>query len=147
MKLKENYVSVLMVVVAVGAGVLIFYFRDWRGWGGPVASPLNVKEITLSELAKEVPPELLIDENAVKIMKTVEPGQITVLFSSQLAPGDLMEKFIASLEAKGWRIGDHNKSEAIAQASAFSTSGIATFQSTKIDGPLSQVFIKYLKNR
>jgi len=149
-KLKEKYVSIMIILLAIGGGVLIFYFKGgWQGRGGPTVSPsalTQLKETTLSELAKKFPSEFLVDNNATNVEEEIESANRTnVIFASKLTPAELLDRFVASIQSKGWLVSNAHKSENIAQADAFNSGRIVSFQALKISEAVVQVIIKYNK--
>ncbi len=149
MTLKENYVSVLMVVVAVGASVLIFYFRDWRGWEGPAVSPTPVGLNKV--LPEDFPRELLADKDAGLVTTETQNSQTTAMFMSKLLPTELAEKFASSVTAGGWSIVFEQKNDdsswvlaKYSKENSFS-GPTAELRANKFPNDYTEVVIKYVR--
>jgi hypothetical protein len=149
MKLKENYVSILIVLVAVGASVLIFYFKGWRGRGEPVSSPTPVG--LNKTLPEDFPREFLADKDAGLVATETRDSRTTAIFLSKLMPNELAEKFVSSVTAGGWDIvfeqEDGNSSRVSARylrEGSFSGPTVE-FTAGKFPNDYTEVIVKYVR--
>jgi len=109
MKLKENYISAVIIIIAVGASVLIFYFKNWRG---PAVSPGTPPKVVLApkgSLAEGFPSELVLDTSAAieeSYSTNYDTGlsQKTAVFSSDKSIRDLFLLYRDYFIKAGWSL-------------------------------------------
>lgn len=144
--------GLLALLLAAGA---VFWYGSSQKKTGNAAPDVKVIEVpaaknSLAGLPDGFPPEILASLETDKATVESRGNQTTVILMSKLAPGELLGKFIASVEAKGWKVLSQYKDATSAQALALYqkkniTSGSAEFRATKMSGVYTEVYIKYLK--
>lgn len=120
-QLKEKYISVIIILVAIGASVLVFYFRGWRGWG-PSVSPTPtsalgsniISRAAKGGLLKEFPSDLVVSDDAV-ILDSVEakspdkPKSVyTTFYETELSLTKIKQAYEAYFKKSDWKVISNN---------------------------------------
>lgn len=111
-ELQGKYISAAIILLAIGATVLIFYFKSWRGLGNPAASPNATPEIVLApkgSLTDGFPSELVLDKSAAieeSYSTNYDTGvsQKTAVFNSDKSTHDLFVLSRDYFVKAGWKL-------------------------------------------